>query len=202
MSHFNHPKVDFIVREIARAQTANEQNDHGEARRILEGAATKARQLGIASACLHWHLAVTCDYASDFEAALSNVLDAIRLDPLSSPIRHSFDIVVTRLRTGLVDEEEGAPDKEVPRLYNLLKGVGKADLGCHVRMAKVLHGTGRTQEAAKLLEAVTLLDGGSTEAWSLRALIARALGDELAASEFDVQARATKPDVTNFAVPN
>ena len=199
----NKRKVTAILEALDRSDDLLERQEVTEARDVLLQARTDWERAGGESGFLSWRLAVVFDLLKEYEVSFKYAQDAILQDPLAPPFRSSFGIAARALRKAIL-ESPGQPGAAefVPRMYDLLVHAGEGDDAVHVAMARHLHGLGEHQRALKLVNAVTLLSPGEAEAWLLRAAICRALGDEQAAREADVEAAAVgEPAPVMFSVP-
>lgn len=201
MRTFPDLRMRALVDDAHRAQQLLDQSEHAEARDLFVAVRARARKLGIDSAYLAWGAAIATDLAGDTEMAFTHVQESVVLDPMNPAAQHSFDIIAWKLRNALAEPTRAADDPSTPRLYRLLLEAGEADVGSHVAMARHHHHAGRHAEAAALLDAVTRLSPVSRDAWLLRAVVARALGDERLAAECDAQVAGLAAQAVPFAIP-
>jgi tetratricopeptide (TPR) repeat protein len=193
-------KLETILEAVERADRHADRQELAEARETLVQARADCERAGMESGFLMWRLCVVLDLMKEHELAFKYAQEALRQDPLAPPFRHSFAIVVKKMRTAIVDAE-AAPDW-VPRFYDLLVHAGEGTDEVHVAMARWRHTQGQHQKALTLVNAVTLLSPRCSEAWTLRSAICRSLGDEQAAREAEIEAAAVAaPAPAPFAVP-
>ena len=155
----------------------------------------------IDSPYLLWCMAIAFDNNGDLEMAFQHISEAMKKDPLAMPVRHSFDIIANRLRAALADDEREANDASTPRLYELLARAGEADVHAHLAMVRYQLATGKVDDAAVLVDAVTRLWPASEDAWAAKAAVARAAGDEEAATKAEIEAAALRTADVAYAVP-
>jgi tetratricopeptide (TPR) repeat protein len=195
------PNTKRLLGEMRRAYDlveARQLQEAIEVYRTLLAAAAKAR---MASGCLHWMMAIACDYAGEMEMAFEHIEKAILEDPLAVPFRQSFDVVSGRVRAALADATRAADDPATPRLYSLLTRANEADVAAHLAMARYRLATGAPAEAAALVDAVTRIFPASREAWELKARVAQHSGDTAAADLARIEAAALAAEDPVFAVP-
>jgi tetratricopeptide (TPR) repeat protein len=196
----NKQKLEAVIELVERADGHADRREMAEARDLLLQARADCERAGVESGFLAWRLCVVFDLLKEHEVAFKYAQEALRQDPLAPPFRNSFNIVARTMRKAIL-EAQGQPDW-VPRFYDLLVHAGEASDAVHVAMGRWLHVQGQHERALKLVNAVTLLSPACGDAWSLRAVICRALGDEQAAREADVEAAAVaEPQPAPFAVP-
>jgi predicted Zn-dependent protease len=106
---------------------------------------------------------------------------------------------VNRLRTRLTDAQEGDP--EIPRLYGRLQHEDECDLPSHLVWARHLVHVKRLDEAARVLEAVTLLAPASLDAWQARARVERLRGNDAAAAVCEAEATVRGGQPVAFGIP-
>ena len=192
--------IERITEIVARADRHFDQQELVKARELFLQARAECERAGIESGYLAWRLCVVFDLLKEHQLAFKHAEEALRQDPLAPPFRKSFDIVA-RTMSRAIEEAQGQPDW-VPRFYDLLVRAGEGTDGVHLAMARWLHGRGESKRALKLLEAVTVLSPACADAWSLRAVLCRSLGDEQGARDAEVEAAALKgPAQPPFSVP-
>ncbi|MBI5542426.1 MAG: tetratricopeptide repeat protein [Deltaproteobacteria bacterium] len=174
--------------DLARVQEYIDKDEFEEAKELLERVRSWCSRHKIRSAHVSWLLAIVCDYLDDLPAAVGHVEDALEVDPVSPSFHRSFEIVTERIRRALCDEHRKPDDPETPRLYELLLRLGEADVPSHLAMARFHVRQGDSSAAFRVLDAVTVLSPGHRDAWLLKAVVARSLGEEELAREADLEA--------------
>lgn len=172
-----------------------------EARELLLPLRVKAVALGVPCGTIDWNLAMALDCLGDLERAFEHIVSAVRQDPLHGGFQNSFDAISNRMRAALADPTRESADPSTPRLYDLLNSAGESDVPCHLAMAKYHAATGREGDALKLLDAVTLLSPVSRDAWAQKALLAKAMGDELLWATCEAQAEGIARADVPFGIP-
>ncbi len=180
-------KVQQLLDRIREALEVD-RTDQARAVELLRGVAAEAERLGLESAYLRWVTGVTQDERGELEMAWEELEKAVAADPLSLPVRHSFEVIARRVREALAAPGRAADDPSTPRLYALLSASNEADLGAHLAMVRWQVATGRAAEARDLARAATTLHPASREAWQALAAAARALGDDLTAAAAELEA--------------
>ena len=168
---------------IQRGHSLLDAGKRSDGRDCLALALAQAQAAGIESPALVWGNAVAADLCGDFEAALSYIVRAVRMDPLSMQIQHSVGVIAARAREALADADWAESDPATPRLYERLIELGEADAASHVAMANYHGACGKLDEAFALLEATCLLFPTSAAAWNAKADFLNAIRDEAGARE-------------------
>jgi tetratricopeptide (TPR) repeat protein len=163
----NHPHLECLTAEIARGHHLVSQGEFDEARELLEGCLAAARSAGVEAPELLWALAVCSDQLGRFTDAFRYIRAALEKEPVSPRFRHSWRVIIGRIRQALLDPLRGETDADIPELHALLAEGEAADPACHLRLARFLLATERTQEACTLLEAVCALFPCFFEGWVL-----------------------------------
>lgn len=192
------PDVRFreLMSAVNEATSLADKGEHARALEALGRVRARAEGAGIASAYLHWNVALCHEALGDPEAAFAAVCAAVRLDPLAQPIQSTFESVAWGLRASLASPERPDDDAAIARMYETLMAAGECDVTSHVKMARHLSATGDHDRALRILDAVTLLASVSQDAWHAKAGVARAAGREELAAECEAQAMAiTRQDV-------
>ena len=182
-----------VLADLARCPALYGEGKLQEARDLAENVAEYAKRMGVESAHLLWHRAILADYASDFESALRHIMAAAALDPLDGNVARSMAIIVDRARTALTAPDRDLDDESTPVLHRLLVKASGADEACHLALAAHLNASGKHTRALAVLEAVLTLCPTNQAAWSLKATIAREVGDTDAALKADAEAAACAP---------
>jgi tetratricopeptide (TPR) repeat protein len=189
------PTLESIQEALSRASSAIDAHDLSRAREELLKAQALAEQAGITSPFLTWRLSVVHDLMEDPLTALKYINEAVRMDPLAQPFRHSLGLILKNLRRKLLAEiAKGADTSSVSTLYDALIRAAGADDATHVAVAGYLLDRGDPSGALRIASAVTLLSPACEEAWLVRARICRALGDDAAAREAETCAHAANAE--------
>ncbi|MGO9832321.1 MAG: tetratricopeptide repeat protein [Myxococcaceae bacterium] len=168
----HHPPVVQLAEQLGHAQRLSKDDQNDEARELCLRLLAEAEGLGLVSAELLWTLAVVADRQGNFPMAVEFCDRAMQADPLDPSVRHSWSVIVNRLRKALLDDDLQVDDAEVPKLYELLAEVSGADEACRVRYGAYLVAVGNTAEARTHLSAVVQLHPRSLDAWTLYAQVA------------------------------
>jgi tetratricopeptide (TPR) repeat protein len=182
--------IENLLAGMRRAQDLVQENRAEEALGVYRELLAEARTMGLELAYLRFAIAIAHDTAGDLENAFEEITMAIRKDPLCLPFRHSFEVIVGRIRAALADPKRAVDDASTPRLYALLVRGDAADVASHVAMARWLLATGKGGEARALADALTRLHPTSREAWELAGAVATALGDPAGAERARIEAAA------------
>lgn len=201
MRTFPDVRMRSYVADSNRVSELLDGGQHADAKALALDLRERARKIGLESGYVSWALAVACDYLGELEMAFTTIVEAVRLDPLNPACQRSFELIAHHLRTALADPERAAGDPSTPRLYDLLVGAGEADVPSHLAMARWLAHGGRTGDALRLLDAVTLLAPISRDAWEAKAAIARAAGDAELGARCDAEAAAIGLAPLPFGIP-
>lgn len=193
--------AERLLHEVKAAQGKLDEKDPAGAETLLRKIIAEAAKGGIRSAHATWLLAIAHDYQGELEAAFEAITRAVALDPLEPAARNSWDVIVGRIAGALTADGRDTDDPSTPRLYRLLQRAGRIPLGAHLAMARYHEATGAAAEAARIVEATTLLHPAEPAAWRAKAALARRMGDEAAASEAEAMAAAAAPDEAPFGVP-
>lgn len=193
-------KIEKMVAELRRAQDLVQESRSEEALGVYRELLVEAGKMGLELAYLHYAIAIALDYTGDLERAFEEITMAIGKDPLCLPFRHSFDVIVGRIRAALADPKRAVDDASTPRLYALLVRGDAADVASHVAMARWLLAAGKGGEARALADALTRLHPTSREAWELAGAVAAALGDAAGAERARIEVAALAHRDAPFAI--
>jgi tetratricopeptide (TPR) repeat protein len=194
----NDRKVEQLLNKVRQAQGAIDEQEPQRALTLMKQVLGEMAHLGVVSAHAHWVMGVAYDLSQEVEMAFEEVRKAMALDPLAAPFRHSFSIVVGRIRGILSDPARPEHDEATPRLYALLSRSGDADVAAHLAMVRFHLATGAVAEARALVDAVVLLNPADASAWSAKARVARAAGDQEAAVLAEAEAASLAPAEAPF----
>lgn len=178
MSIQSDEKVRSLLSDLTRVNDLIDREAYAEAREAALKLRAACLAQGLRSAHVEWNVAITCDYAGDYELAFQAIREAVRLDPVSGPMWNSFRIIVEHMRRAVSDPKEDDDEEKVGRLYDLLVHANEATTPCHLAYARHLLATDRLQESLRILEALTTLNPSNGEAWELLAKVRLKSGDE------------------------
>ena len=201
MRTFPDQRIREVLWEVHRAQKLLEETDYAEARDLFLQLRARATKLGLRSAYLLWGLAGAYDNLGELELAFSTMSEAVNLDPFNPTTQRSFDVISGRLRAALADASRSADDPSTPRLYQMLLGAGEADVPSHLAMARHLFAAGDQVGALRLLDAVTLLAPVSRDAWVLKGVFARGMGNLELAVRCEAEAATIAAADVPFGLP-
>jgi hypothetical protein len=177
----DHPHLECLTAEIARGHHLISQGDFQVARELLRGCLAAARRAGVEAPEVLWGLAVCSDHLGHFADALQYMRAALDKEPVSPRFRHSWRVIIGRVRQALLDPVRPETDADIPELHRLLTEEEAADPACHLRLARFLLATDRARDACVLLEALCQLFPSLSEGWALlRRAATVALDDALA----------------------
>jgi predicted Zn-dependent protease len=200
MRTFPDVRMRAVLAQAASANQKMNQADHEGALVELRALEGRLGQLRLPpSGWVKWAIAVCLDLTDDPRGALDKIGEALDADPLNPAHHASFGVIVNRLRTRLTDALEGDP--EIPRLYGRLQHEDECDLPSHLVWARHLVHVKRLDEAAKVLEAVTLLAPASLDGWQARARVERLRGNDTAAAECEAEASVRGGKPVAFGIP-
>ena len=194
----NDKRLEQLSERVREAKSAIDEGDPKRGVTQMKQVLGEMARQGVVSAHAHWVMAVACDMAGEVEMAFHEVLKSVELDPLAAPFRHSFSIVVGRIRGILADPERPERDEATPRLYALLSRSGEADVGAHLAMVRYQLAIGAVSDAKVLVDAVVLLNPADASAWQAKAKVARAMGDQEGAVLAEAEAAAVAPAEAPF----
>ena len=185
--------------DLDRLQRLVDERDLNAAQALADSCGLKAKQAGITSAFFLWLKAVLADRSGEFVLALKLIGEALEMDPLCPPHRHSHEVVVRNVRAALHDPARAADEPNTPELWTLLVQAGEADDGCHLALARYRLVKDNALDALRLVDAVTTLSPTNREAWALKAVAARSLGDHKLAARAEAEAIALGEGPVLFA---
>src|SRR5262245_54739468 len=116
----NHPHLECLTAEVARGHHLLSQGEFDEARELLEGALPAARRAGLEAPELLWGLAICLDQLGHFADAFRYMRAALEKEPVSPRFRHSWRVIIGRIRQALLDPLRGEADAGIPELHALL----------------------------------------------------------------------------------
>lgn len=180
-----------------RASQELEAGDLRQALSSLSEVRGRLDTLQLTSGWVEWGTAACLDNLGDLTMAFDKIQDALRLDPLSPSSVRSFEIIAQRLREAVASASP--TDPSVPKLYELLRRAGQANVPTHLAMVRHLCATGDLEQAASIAEAVTTLSPVSRDAWRARADVARRRGDKTSAATFEAEALVRELEDVPFA---
>ncbi|MGB8930734.1 MAG: hypothetical protein WCC48_05745 [Anaeromyxobacteraceae bacterium] len=201
MGNRKNSTVEKLRADLRRGYDLNEEGNHEEAAEVVRGVLERGKAAGFTSAFALWNLAIATDQGGNLEMAFDYITQALQLDPIAQPFNNSFEVIVKRIRAALAAEDRAVDDPSTPRLYELLVRSGETDAAAHVAMAKFWMAKGETAKAARIADAVTLLNPTEREAWLCRAEVAAASGDAATAEECIAEAAAIEGEPVPFAIP-
>jgi hypothetical protein len=150
---------------------------------------------------LHWALALAAHGRHDFNAAMQNILVALKLDPAAPVMLDTYRVVVDSIRSFLADPTLDPADDRVPVLFDLLDNVGAADthalFTASVRCA--MHG--RLEVAIDLAERLLELEPRAAEVVRYTATLYRGMRDERRAKEYEALADVLDTQKNVVALP-
>jgi hypothetical protein len=153
--------------------------------------------LQLTSGWAEWGTAACLDNLGELTMAFDKIQNSLRLDPLSPTSVRSFELIAQRLRDAVTSASP--TDPSVPKLYELLRRAGEANVPTHLAMVRHLCATGDLERAASLAEAVTTLSPVCRDAWRVRADVARRRGDDTSAATFEAEALVRELEDVPFA---
>lgn len=172
-------EIESLKREMARAhELIHEKRAFREGLELCAKVRAQCEEAGTSSAFVIWVMATAFDYLDEPAAAFEYAEEALRMDPLDPNYDRSFGVIVHRVRTALTAKERAPDDPSTATLYQLLAERNEADVDCHLTMARYHLHAGRPKDAARILDAVTLLNPSCAEAWEALEECARVIGDE------------------------
>jgi tetratricopeptide (TPR) repeat protein len=201
MGNRRNATIENLRAELRRGYELNEAGNHEEAAEVVRAVLERGKAAGFTSAFALWNLAISSDQGGNLEMAFDYITQALQLDPIAQPFHNSFEIIVKRIREALAAEGRALDDPSTPRLYELLVRSGETDVASHVAMAKFWLAKGETEKAARIADAVTLLNPADRDAWLCKAEVARAAGDAATAGECMAEAAAVDDSPVPFAIP-
>jgi hypothetical protein len=193
--------IDRILERIRRIEQLLEERSFNEARDLALELVAATNRAGIRSPHLHWLLAVIHDQLQELVPAFSYIQEAVSMDPLAPPLRHSVSVIAAHIRAVLKSPERLENDESIPRLWEILARNGEADDDTHVVMARYQLATSNALEALRLLDAVTTLTPGCEQAWALKVAVAVKLGDRALAERAAAEAAAIGAEPVQFLIP-
>lgn len=182
----------FLLDEARAAGALLDNRENDEAAVAFRAVNAKLRAAGITSAQVSRGLAIALDYLDRVDQAFDAILNAAKSDPLSPGVNHSLDVICVRLREKLTAMD--ATDERIPKWYGMLFEVGRADVDVRIALVNHLAATGRTPEARRHAEALTLVFADSAATWLTLAALARAAGDTTVAEEAGAKAQSVAED--------
>lgn len=163
-------KSAALCREVQRAQSLLDSGKYDEAREVLGRALGQTRGTGVTSSHIHWMMAIAADYLQDAEAAVTNIREALAIDPAAPPYRRSLEIIQGRLQASILEQPRDPEAEDVLKLYELLKTLGPVETNVHLRVARHLADVGRRGAAVELARAVALVANNEEAAQLLETL--------------------------------
>ena len=182
----------FLLDEARAAGALLDNRENDEAAVAFRAVNAKLRAVGISSAQVSRGLAIALDYLGRVDQAFEAILTATKTDPLSPGVTHSLDIICVRLKEQLLAMEPA--DERIPKWYGMLFEVRRADVDVRIALVNHLAATGRTPEARRHAEALTLVFSDSAATWLTLSALARAAGDMTVADEASAKAQSVAED--------
>ena len=163
-------RIRAVVADTHRARELLYSGEYLESRELFTQVRARAGKLGLESAYLAWGIAVTSYNLGELDVAFTTISESIAKDPLNPDAQNFFTVIANHIRAALADPQLALDDPSTPRLYQLLLAAGEADVASHLAMVRHLAHAGKTGEAMRLLDAVTLLAPSSRDAWMQKEL--------------------------------
>ena len=179
--------LDDIQGQLDKIRASADKAEWPEVRERLAETRRHLDHLCVSSAYVLWLSAVAADMTENPEEAVAFVRQARTIDRFQTDFIRSEQVIFHHTRS-LLNDRAASGDVGGLRIYELLLLHGEADSSSHLAAARCHLAADNVEAAGKLADALVLLSPGWSEAWRLKADVARRARNETLAVEMEARA--------------